>query len=522
MTSEISYVISVCCRRDVAVWRAASRSLWLNVSAVHYLVIVPDADVDCFIKASPAHFKVIPESRYSLPFAKALKDCLQRHGLDRYGWYLQQLLKLAAIDDLNGHNLLIWDADTIPLKPLTFFTPEGVPSFYSGSEYHLPYFQAIDRLLSLDKITGPSFISQNMPIPAGWGRACLREIEKRHSCSWHEAILKEVDFRQPSGFSEYETLGTYFAHRWPGRVKFRDARWTRNGGDLTGLRKGGAGRFKAEALGGADFVAVEWWDKRASRSRRLIESLLSRASGVANRIRNRGFNRRLPEGFVDQFLTQLFGSEPRLSILQIGANDGIQSDPLRKFITSRGSFRATLVEPIPAYAGSLRSLYVEREDVQVIEAAAGAETGELNLYYIPDHVALQMNGDGPRNNWAKGQGSFSRAQIVYWIWRNRFRGEAYCVRMPEWIRSIRSLAVPMIRTSDLLPDRAQLSSTLLVVDVQGYEHNVIRGLTLDQLPRWILIEQDTNDLSAAKLLRELGYTQLNDGDNLAFELRSSR
>lgn len=439
----------------------------------------------------------------------------------RYGWYLQQFLKLSAVDEFNEKNVLIWDADTIPLKPLTFFTPEGTPTFYIATEYHLPYFQAIDKLLALDKAVAHLFISQNMPIPAGWGQSCLREIEKRHACAWHEAILKEVDFKQQSGFSEYETLGTYFIHRWPSQVKFRHDRWIRNGSEQMGRRPGNADQLRSEDFEGADFVAFEWWDKRPSLAGRLKRGLLSRARRLAGKIKRRVFDRKPQGEFLRHYLADLFRSVPRLSILQIGANGGVQNDPLHEFLATKGEFRARLVEPIPEYAVALRSLYAGRDDVEIVEAAAGAEDGELTLYYLPDAVAVQMNGDGPNNNWAKGQGSFSRAQVVYWIWKNAFRGEAYRARIPEWISSIEQRAVPMRRTSDLILDDADPASTLLVVDVQGYEYNVLRGISPGKYPRWIVIEQDTGDFAASELLKEMGYSQLNNGGDILFEHRLS-
>ena len=49
------------------------------------------------------------------------------------------------------------------------------------------------------------------------------------------------------------------------------------------------------------------------------------------------------------------------------------------------------------------------------------------LYFIPPKVADQMNGDGPFNNWAHGQGSFNLDVVIYCIKKNIFIFLAYFV-----------------------------------------------------------------------------------------------
>ena len=82
-------------------------------------------------------------------------------------------------------------------------------------------------------------------------------------------------------------------------------------------------------------------------------------------------------------------------IVQIGANDGIQNDPLRKHLLKPGNYTAVLIEPLPFFIESLQKLYNSRNDIKIIQAAAGEVNGYRILYYIPNNVAYMMNGDGP-------------------------------------------------------------------------------------------------------------------------------
>ena len=57
-----------------------------------------------------------------------------------------------------------------------------------------------------------------------------------------------------------------------------------------------------------------------------------------------------------------------------------------------------------------------------------------------------MNGDGPFNNWAHGQGSFNLEVVIYWIKKNIFRGKKYIEKIPYFISSIESINVKIIQT----------------------------------------------------------------------------
>ena len=62
-----------------------------------------------------------------------VRNLLKRHGLpvSRTGWFLQQFLKLGfALSELcDTDYYLSWDADTLPLRKLQFFSETGHPLF---------------------------------------------------------------------------------------------------------------------------------------------------------------------------------------------------------------------------------------------------------------------------------------------------------------------------------------------------------------------------------------------------------
>ena len=193
------------------------------------------------------------------------------------------------------------------------------------------------------------------------------------------------------------------------------------------------------------------------------------------------------------FYEAYFSSGKQARLIQVGANDGIMCDPLRRYLvhSTKQNIRAALVEPIPFYYAKLRKLYADNPNITVVNAACGASRGRAPLYFIEPSVADQMNGDGPPNNWAHGQGSFDPNVVKYWIARNRFRGEDYVQNIDNYIEAIKSIDVEIIRLSDIEMS-GQNDNLLLVIDVQGFELEVIRGIDWSHPPAYIVVEDDLN------------------------------
>jgi len=206
------------------------------------------------------------------------------------------------------------------------------------------------------------------------------------------------------------------------------------------------------------------------------------------------------------FLRWFFRQTQGKFIVQVGANDGDMCDPLRPFLQKPGNYKAILLEPLGFYAAKLRDLYGERMDVEVRQQACGAQRGDLSLFSIPPAIADQMDGDGPANRWAHGQGSFDRKIVEEWIRKNSFRGVEYRNRIPEFINSIREDVVPVVPVADCFSGVSAEDLTLLVIDAQGFEKEVLLGIDWSKPPEFIIFEDDRKSgKKAANLLRKHGY-----------------
>lgn len=231
----ISKVICVVCKRDLSVWKTASTLIPNKIAALKYEVIVPDSEVGEFERHTDPRFVITRESSClnGVDF-----DYVKRHlanHKERAGWYLQQFIKINACRAGSPEDVfLIWDADTVPLKKLDFLDPEGRLIYYKGHGSHADYFDTIKNILGMQKKVEYSFISQCFPVKNIWVEEFCKEIEKYGSTDWITAVLKGVSGNTASGFSEYESLGTFLTYRHPEEITVIDNAWSHFGNMLIG------------------------------------------------------------------------------------------------------------------------------------------------------------------------------------------------------------------------------------------------------------------------------------------------
>ena len=155
------------------------------------------------------------------------------------GWYYQQFLKYAYANHCEEEYYLTWDGDTIPCRTLSMFKEEtDTPFLDLKHEFHAEYFETMGRLVpGLEKAIGRSFISEHMLFNCGIVQELMLEIEKNEEIPgtrFWEKIIRAIppDLIQSSAFSEFETYGTFVAHRHPSVYRLRDWHSFRLGGEF--------------------------------------------------------------------------------------------------------------------------------------------------------------------------------------------------------------------------------------------------------------------------------------------------
>lgn len=132
--------------------------------------------------------------------------------------------------------------------------------------------------------------------------------------------------------------------------------------------------------------------------------------------------------------------------LQVGAYDGVSTDPLRKYI-ARFGWRGVMLEPQPGPASQLRTLYPEDSGVTIIEAALDRERGTRSLYTVE-------SGQVPI--WAGGMASFDREHIL-----------KHDYLIPGIAGLVKEIEIPTVTFDDVLARLPEGRLDILQIDVEG-------------------------------------------------------
>jgi FkbM family methyltransferase len=160
-------------------------------------------------------------------------------------------------------------------------------------------------------------------------------------------------------------------------------------------------------------------------------------------------------------VTLLAAARPRATFVQIGANDGLHDDPIRRHVLDHG-WRGVLVEPDPVHFSRLQSNYAGQRDLTLLNAAVG--NGQSMTFYYIDPAATDLPG------WTRGIGSL--------IEENVWKHAAEC---PAVAKHIRSRPIPTVTVNEIFERLGTAEIDLVVTDVEGYDAEIIRQI---DFTRW--------------------------------------
>ncbi len=260
----------MCTLDHSAVWKLTSSLLPEYVKADEYLVFVPEDEIIEFKKITNPRIVVRSENELGVHYSKELwRRISAKQNEIRFGWYLQQFYKIEALLKSDAELLLIWDADCVPVRSIKVFDEHGSPVYMTGAhEYNPAYFEAIGRLMNLNRVQEISFVIPGFPIPRSW----VQEFEtfltvKHNGKTWFDAIMDTTDFSLKSGFSEFETLGTFVANMHSAEWSTFSGKWERRGQKRFGYARKFSPKkiVKVARRFELDIVSFENWDTRGIR-----------------------------------------------------------------------------------------------------------------------------------------------------------------------------------------------------------------------------------------------------------------
>jgi hypothetical protein len=274
-------VVTTCRRADLSILRKTFIGLRRFVPLQKLYVITGRRNIPKLQRALTADVHFLDEDELIPGMTLASLYDLSLPGLPKgAGWYFQQLLKFAfSFRRQEDDYYLIWDADTIPLRPLRFFDSSGRMLFTTATEQNPAYFDNYRHLLREEPHREFSFISQHMIVQKSILRELLSIIESNFpgDDSWAWKIMRNLKGTSTNLFSEYETFGHFVKNHYPSRAAYRELSW---------LREGAYQSFRApsqrdlERLGREyDFVAFESSHMAPRRFVRLVRAWLNDRRG---------------------------------------------------------------------------------------------------------------------------------------------------------------------------------------------------------------------------------------------------
>ena len=256
-------VITCCTSRDLETWCVSSKYIRKFIDAKIYVTSVPDADKYVFDRKNQANFEIVNDS--SILNDREFQTINESQiSFARRGWYIQQLIKLKLAKQYSelGFNVVIWDADTIPIQQIRFFDGDKI-NLFSSSEFHPPYFETIEKLLGLKKTLKKSFIAQSIAMSHEIATDFYEYVEEKHNKDWLTAIIHCIDFTQGNAFSEYETLGTFMLDRYSDRVSVNNKLWIRSGKKLFVSAKHAEKYLIVFKIFNFHHITFEHWQKKS-------------------------------------------------------------------------------------------------------------------------------------------------------------------------------------------------------------------------------------------------------------------
>ena len=231
-------VVAACLKRDLPLLSLAYKNLQRFTAIKQLHVVTPRRDFSHFENVLGRDIVLLDENEMIPGLTLAALKVIPLAKLSQgHGWYFQQLLKYQfAFHKTEDDHYLIWDADTVPLRPLEFFDAQGRMLLTKAGEYHAPYFMTYEKILGRPAQREFSFIAQHMLIQKSILREMLGEIER--NCpgdgNWAWKIMRNLCGEGSNRFSEYETYGHYLKEKHPQLAVFRELPWLRHGASECG------------------------------------------------------------------------------------------------------------------------------------------------------------------------------------------------------------------------------------------------------------------------------------------------
>jgi FkbM family methyltransferase len=216
-------------------------------------------------------------------------------------------------------------------------------------------------------------------------------------------------------------------------------------------------------------------------------------------------------GSLDDFTSRFSKITENVTVVQVGANDGINNDPIHKFI-KRDHWHGVLLEPQKyVFEKYLKPLYRKTKGITVMNAALDSEDGFKPIYKISFSNA----------RWATGLTSFNRKILEESVksgYIETVAGKEGCPLPENKEDYIIEESVECICTATLLKRAGIKKTDWLQIDTEGFDFEIIKmfniGVTKPTVIAYENLHLSLSDREECiKYLKTYGYSVRDYGTN---------
>lgn len=214
-------------------------------------------------------------------------------------------------------------------------------------------------------------------------------------------------------------------------------------------------------------------------------------------------------GLLTERLDKIYKLKNSLRILQVGANDGKQFDPIYKYVKSHNNINGIFIEPLIEYFSTLVNNYKEKTGSVFLNVGISDADGSAKIRFV-DPMAISR---GTVPAWAAGIGTVEHM-------RNAIDGVGLSAGVEvDFSKIILSRTIPVLALNTLLSLPFCHNIDVYISDCEGHDGKIL--LSADQAlfkPSIIFMESmlmDAAELSEVQArLTSWGYLVQDDGVDL--------
>lgn len=177
-------------------------------------------------------------------------------------------------------------------------------------------------------------------------------------------------------------------------------------------------------------------------------------------------------GSIDEFASKYSRSMGRVTVIEVGANDGINNDPIHKFI-KRDHWIGVLLEPQRfVFEKYLKPLYARTPGITVVNAAFDVSDGTKPIYEV----------SVSKSRWATGLSSFNREVLEAAVRSGYIDREANKEGAPlpgNKEDYITEELVECISAETLIKKYSLEMIDWLQIDTEGFDFEIIKMFNID-------------------------------------------